>query len=37
MKTWLDLKEQADQYRRFADCKKVDTVDQLAEGVKQAA
>jgi DNA repair exonuclease SbcCD ATPase subunit len=36
-KTWLDLKEQADQYRRFADCKKVDTVDQLAEGVKQAA
>jgi hypothetical protein len=36
-KTWLDLKEQADQYRRFADCKKVDTVDQLAEGMQQAA
>lgn len=37
LKTWLDLKEQADQYRRFADCKKVDTVDQLVEGMKQAA
>ncbi|MDT5271742.1 MAG: hypothetical protein QOH49_3928 [Acidobacteriota bacterium] len=37
LKTWLDLKEQADQYRRFADCKKVDTVDQLAEGMQKAA
>ncbi|HJR08080.1 MAG TPA: alpha-xenorhabdolysin family binary toxin subunit A [Pyrinomonadaceae bacterium] len=37
LQTWLDLKEQADQYRRFADCKKVDTVDQLAEGMRKAA
>jgi hypothetical protein len=36
-KTWLDLKEQADQYRRFADCERVDNVDQLTEAMKKAA
>jgi hypothetical protein len=25
--TWLDLKKEADQYRRFPDCKKADTVE----------
>lgn len=36
-KTWLDLKEQADQYRRFSDCKKADNVDELSKGMKNAA
>ncbi|MGA9771220.1 MAG: alpha-xenorhabdolysin family binary toxin subunit A [Blastocatellia bacterium] len=32
-KTWKDLKEQADQYRRFATVKAADSVDQLAKGM----
>lgn len=35
--TWRDLKEQADQYRRFTDIKPAKTVDELAKGMVAAA
>ncbi len=36
-KTWIELRTQADQYRRFADCGKAESVNQLMESMKQAA
>jgi len=36
-KTWEDLALQADQYRRFGDAKRVDTVDKAFEGFKIAS
>lgn len=35
--TWRELSDDAKKYRLFSNCKKVDTVDQLAEGMQQAA
>jgi DNA repair exonuclease SbcCD ATPase subunit len=36
-KTWAELKEQADQYRRFTEVKSVETVAELSAGMKTAA